>query len=45
LEKTSEIIKSNCQAISTMPAKPCPELAQTARSKAGDMGNGEPRRF
>jgi len=26
LEKTSEIIKSNCQHINIMPAKPCPEV-------------------
>jgi len=26
LEKTSKIIKSNCQPIPTMPAKPCPEV-------------------
>ena len=26
LEKTSKIIKSNCQCNTTMPAKPCPEV-------------------
>jgi len=26
LEKTSKIIKSNCQPNTTMPAKPCPEV-------------------
>jgi len=26
VEKTSKIIKSNCQPNTTMPAKPCPEM-------------------
>jgi len=26
LEKTSKIIKSNRQPVTTMPAKPCPEV-------------------
>ena len=26
LEKTSKIIKSNCQPVTTMPSKPCPEV-------------------
>jgi len=39
LEKTSEMIKSNCQPSTTMPAKPCPEVPYVhilIASKDGD---------